>query len=102
MGKVMDIDELAECLGVKKATIYFWVSQKKISHIKLTKRLLKFREQEIMNWIAQKTVSAEPPAKSKVLAIGRKDRHYGRPSSGLTDEYIARIVRNAKAEVLKR
>ena len=97
----MNIAEVAEMLGVTKGAIYSWVYKKKIPHIKLTKRLLKFREQDIMDWIAQKTVSAEPPAEAKVIAIGRRDRLYGRPSSGLTDEYIDRIVRNAKREVLK-
>ena len=52
MEKLLDIDDVSEMLGVTKATIYSWTSQNKIPHIKLSKRLLKFREREIMAWIA--------------------------------------------------
>ena len=85
---------MAEILGVTKATIYGWTSQKKIPHIKLTKRLLKFREKDIMDWISQKSVSADPDA-------GKKNRHYSRLSSNLSRDSIERIIRNAKEEVLK-
>ena len=136
MEKLMDIDDLAEMLGAKKTMIYSWIAGKKIPHIKLTDKIVKFREKDIMAWLAQKTVSAEAPVAkartkakvptrtrvrakadvpakakvparakapaNKVIAIGGKDRHYGRPSSALTDEYIDKIVRNAQREVLGR
>ena len=51
MEKLLDIDDVSEMLGVTKATIYSWTSQNKIPHIKLSKRLLKFREREIMAWV---------------------------------------------------
>ena len=96
MEKLLNTDELAEILGVTKATIYSWTSQNKIPHVKLTKRLLKFREQEIMDWISQKSVRADAPS------AGRRSRHYVGPSSNLSEDSIERIVRNAKAEVLDR
>ncbi len=96
MEKLLNIDELAEILGVTKATIYSWTSQNKIPHVKLTKRLLKFREQEIMDWISQKSVSADAPE------AGKRNRHYTRLSSNLSNDSIERIIRNAKNEVLNR
>lgn len=96
MDKLLSVDELAEILGVTKATIYSWTSQNKIPHIKLSKRLLKFREKDIMDWIAAKSVNADSPS------IGKKNKNgiRTRPSSYLRDDGIERIVKSAKKEVL--
>ena len=94
--KLMNIDEVAEYLGVTKTTIYSWTAQKKIPHIKLTRKLLKFREKDIMDWLAQKSVSAD------ASEVGQRKRLYSRPSSNLSNDSIQRIIRNAKAEVLGR
>ncbi len=83
-------------LGVTKATIYYWTSQKKIPHIKLTKRLLRFREKKIMDWLSQKSVVADAPE------AGKRNRYYARPSSSISDDSIERIIREAREEVLKR
>ncbi len=96
MEKLLNIDEVAEMLGVTKGAIYAWVYQKKIPHVKITKRLLKFREKDIMDWISQKSVSAD------ASVSGKRNRHYARPSSSLSGDSIDRIVRNAKNEVLNR
>lgn len=96
MEKLLNIDELAEILGVAKATIYSWTSQNKIPHIKLGKRLLKFREQEVMDWVSKKSVRTDAPV------ISRRNRHYTRPSSNLSNDSIEQIIRNAKEEVLHR
>ena len=97
MEKLLNIDELSKMLGVTKGTIYAWVYQKQIPHVKFTKRgLLKFREKDIMDWISQKTVNTETPDS------GKKSRHIARPSSNLSADSIERIIRNAKNEVLNR
>ena len=96
MEKLLNIGEVAEYLGVTKATIYSWTSQNKIPHIKLTQKTLKFREKEIVDWLAQKSVSAEAPTAEK------RNRQYVRLSSTLSDDNIQRIIRNAKNEVLNR
>jgi len=85
----LDIDELSEILGVTKATIYSWTSQNKIPHIKLSKRLLKFREGEIREWINMKSIQAE------VSPVVRKNNRFKS-----SDDYIERIITNAKEEVL--
>jgi excisionase family DNA binding protein len=95
MEKLLSVDELSEMLGVTKATIYSWTSQNKIPHVKLSKRLLKFREKEIIDWITKKSINAESSA---------VDKHNSqpRPSSNLWADSIERIIRNAKEEILNR
>ena len=98
MEKLLNIDELAEILGVTKATIYSWTSHNKIPHIKLSKRLLKFREKEIMDWISKKTINTDSSS------VDKQDKHNSRlrRSSNLREESIERIIRNAKDEVVNR
>ena len=59
MQRLLNIDELSAILGVTKSTIYAWTSQNKIPHIKLGKKLLKFREDEIMAWIEKCSMDAQ-------------------------------------------
>lgn len=96
MERLLNIDELSEMLGVTKATIYSWTSQNKIPHIKLSKRLLKFREEDIMEWIAKRSVNGD----TTQLYSENKKRRNPRASINLHDECIERFVRNAKEEVL--
>jgi len=48
--RFVNIQELSEYLGVKISTVYSWVFQRKIPHIKMW-RLLKFDMHEIEKWI---------------------------------------------------
>ena len=93
MEKLLSIDDVSKMLGVKKATIYAWTSQGKIPHIKLSKRLLKFSEKEITEWlISKKSVNRdELPHKGEV-------KHSKVLKSN--NDYIERIIKNAKEEVL--
>lgn len=95
MEKLLSIDELCEFLGVTKATIYSWTSNNKIPHVKLSKRLLKFREEEIKAWIIQKSV------KTDALHIIQKRKNINsKVPQDIHDDYIDRIIKNAKEEVL--
>jgi excisionase family DNA binding protein len=96
MERLLDIGEVSEMLGVTKATIYSWTSKNKIPHVKLSKRLLKFKEQEIRDWIAGKTVTANstrPAEKGKMHTRPKTPRQLG-------GDDIESIIRNAKEEVL--
>jgi excisionase family DNA binding protein len=96
MEKLLDIVELSEMLGVTKSTIYSWTSRNKIPHIKLSKRLLKFREEDILSWIAERSVSVEATRQKQEV------RKYENKKSGINsnDESIERIVRNAREKIL--
>jgi excisionase family DNA binding protein len=96
MERLLDIRELSEMLGVTKATIYSWTSQNKIPHVKLSKRLLKFREKEIKNWIAEKSVivnPACPTVRERAHDRTTMPRQFG-------EDDIESIVREAKEEAL--
>ncbi len=97
MERLLDIEELSEILGVTKATIYSWTSQNKIPHIKLSRRLLKFRKGEIMEWIKQKSVSAD------VNCSLRKKENKKRSGASLNihDDHIEKIIKNAKEQAFK-
>ena len=47
---LMNVEELADYLGLKKQTIYNWLHQRKISGIKIGK-VWRFEKQEIDNWL---------------------------------------------------
>jgi len=97
MEKLLNIDELSEILGVTKSTIYSWTSQNKIPHIKLSKRLLKFRENDIEAWIGRRAVSAD----TSFLVQEDEKRKRSRTSLNLHDDFIEKIIRNAKKRVLR-
>jgi excisionase family DNA binding protein len=53
--RLLDIQQVAVYLGLSVHTVYKFVSQRKIPHIKIGK-LLKFDRQEIDRWIAAHAV----------------------------------------------
>ncbi|MBN2483650.1 MAG: helix-turn-helix domain-containing protein [Candidatus Omnitrophica bacterium] len=52
---LMDVDELAEYLGLRKQTIYNWLHKRKISGIKIGK-VWRFERDEIQNWLREHRV----------------------------------------------
>ncbi|MFH1339273.1 MAG: helix-turn-helix domain-containing protein [Candidatus Omnitrophota bacterium] len=51
--QLMDIDELAEYLRLKRQTIYNWLHQNKISGIKIG-GVWRFNKRDIDNWLRSK------------------------------------------------
>ena len=52
---LMDVDELAEYLGLRKQTIYNWLHKRKISGIKIGK-VWRFERDEIKSWLKEHRV----------------------------------------------
>ena len=50
--RLMNIEELAEYLGLQKQTIYNWLHKKKISGIKIGK-VWRFDRKEIEKWLRE-------------------------------------------------
>ena len=50
MENLMNIEQVAEMLGVKVSTIYSWVSQQYIPHYKIG-RLVRFDKREVLEWV---------------------------------------------------
>lgn len=53
MSRLIDIDELADYLKLKKQTIYNWLNQRKISGIKVG-GVWRFDRKDIDNWLRSK------------------------------------------------
>lgn len=52
----LSYDDLSSYLGVPKGTIYTWVHQKRIPHIRITGRLIRFRRSEVLAWLRRNSV----------------------------------------------
>ena len=55
MEKLLNIDELAEALGVARATVYDWTHDRKIPFIKVGRRVM-FRPRTIEKWLKDREV----------------------------------------------
>lgn len=55
--RLMNIAELSGMLGVCVNTIYSWISQKKIPHVKLG-HLVRFDREQIHHWLQSKRIEA--------------------------------------------
>jgi excisionase family DNA binding protein len=53
MARLMDIEELADYLKLKRQTIYNWLSQGRISGIKVG-GVWRFERREVDNWLKSK------------------------------------------------
>ncbi len=53
--ELLDVKELSQLMKVSKSTLYAWVNQRKIPHIKLGKKVL-FNPKDIAHWIDENTV----------------------------------------------
>ena len=61
--KLLNVQEVAELLGVKKSTIYQWTSQGFIPYVKVGK-LVRFNVDTVIKWLSEKETG------------GRKNRKY--------------------------
>ena len=61
--KLLNVQEVAELLGVKKSTIYQWIHQGFIPHVKIGK-LVRLKPDVVMKWL------------SDMETKGRKNRKY--------------------------
>jgi len=61
MARLIDIDELADYLKLKKQTIYNWLHQRKISGIKVG-GVWRFHKDQFVTWLEHKgkTAQVEP------------------------------------------
>ena len=58
MKSLMSVDETAEMLGIAKATVYKYVSERRIPFVKIGARVL-FERTAMTQWIRQRSVSSE-------------------------------------------
>ena len=56
--QLLNTKEAAEFLGISKNTLYEWIIQKKIPHIKVG-RLVKFRKEDLEAWLKKRTLGED-------------------------------------------
>jgi excisionase family DNA binding protein len=94
--KLMTIDQLAEMLSMTRKTIYQNVYYRRIPALQINRKTLRFCPKAIAAWLESKSrpiVEKEPK-----MPVRRKSS--GRPRKDGTDDYINRLVNQAKEEVL--
>jgi excisionase family DNA binding protein len=94
--KLLNIDELSEWLGIEKSTIYAWTSRKSIPHIKLGKKALRFRLNEVLDWLSEKSVSPKQEADKQI-----KKQHRSPVKSSASCDYVDEILKGVKLDVLR-
>ncbi len=62
---LLTIDDLAKRLRIKPSTLYAWVAQGKIPHLKIH-RLIRFDPEEIDHWVQSFQKEAFPPASTRL------------------------------------
>jgi excisionase family DNA binding protein len=94
--RLLAIDEVAEMLGVTKLALYSWTHRSKIPYVKLGKRCLRFRESDILKWVADNASYPKGEEHPKV-------RCKRTPAKGaMTNGYVEGLIKRAKEEVLKK
>jgi predicted DNA-binding transcriptional regulator AlpA len=56
---LIDIRELSAITGIKIGTLYHWVSESRVPHIKLSQRCVRFSVPAIRQWLAELSRPAE-------------------------------------------
>jgi len=70
MNRLIDIDELADYLKLKKQTIYNWLSQRKISGIKVG-GVWRFDRKDVDNWLQSSKRQSMSPATGKQSGMSK-------------------------------
>lgn len=67
--KLLNVQEVAELLGVKKSTIYQWTSQGFIPYVKVGK-LVRFNVDTVIKWLSEKETGGRKNRKYDVRDVG--------------------------------
>ena len=57
---LLRVNEAADLLGIEVGTLYHWVSESRVPHIKLSLRCLRFRRDDLVQWVAENSKNAIP------------------------------------------
>ena len=59
--KLLDYEEAASLLGVRRGTLYAWVSLRRVPHVRFSARCVRFDEAELRSWIEAQRVTPGAP-----------------------------------------
>jgi|WetSurMetagenome_2_1015567.scaffolds.fasta_scaffold00088_39 excisionase family DNA binding protein len=91
MERLLSVDETLGILGIKKATLYSWVCRRQIPVVKLSARLLKFRESDLEAFINARAVNYQ----QKPVKASRTIKAPNRPGKDIHE-----MVASIRQEVL--
>lgn len=64
--KLLKYRDVCKIWGIEEATLYSWVRQKRIPHIRLGNRFVRFEKDVIEKWIASNQVEVIKVGKEKI------------------------------------
>lgn len=59
--QLMRYETAAAMLGVPISTLYCWVSRRQIPHIRLSRRMVLFKQEELERWLAERRIPEKTP-----------------------------------------
>ncbi len=96
MEKFLKVTEVAEILNFTPAGVYQLTFKNKIPVVRISRRCLRFRPEDIGNWLREKTQTVQSAGETEAAARRTSRSRRGR----LKDSSVDSIVRNAKKEIL--
>ena len=63
LARLLTYQELAKLLGIKVNTLYTLVSQRRIPHVRIGSRLVRFDRRQIERWLTAKRVIVDEKAR---------------------------------------
>jgi len=57
--KLLKANEVATMLGVNKLSVYHYVHEKHLPAVRISKKCLRFRRSDVLEWIEQKKVKTQ-------------------------------------------
>ncbi len=60
--RLLTYAEAAKLLNVRKGTLYAWVHERRIPHLRLSSRLVRFDEATLRAWLAKRRVGIDEAA----------------------------------------
>ena len=101
MDKLLTIREVSDLLSVSTATLYEWSRQGQIPSVKLSRKVLRFKESAINAFISARSA---PPftgnTNSNSVPVSTGHNKKSSPHSG-SASHIEQIIKRAKDEVLE-
>ncbi len=100
MEKLLSIEELSTLLGITKSTLYSWTSRKIIPHRKLGRRIVRFEESEIMDWLSRKSVYPDAQHSCDKSYCHKRHQNPASLKPAMSKSHVENLIEVARKEVL--
>ncbi|MGO9379432.1 MAG: helix-turn-helix transcriptional regulator [Dissulfurispiraceae bacterium] len=97
MDNLLTAEDVCRLLVIAPSTLYHWTMQNKIPHVKLSRKMVRFRESEILRWIENKSGVSDNDNGKQQQVVHKKPR---RKTMKIVTDDIDALIDRAKKEVL--